>query len=144
MQAIFAWDCGSLVDNSHNSAEIISSIEPINQQIQLHAPKWPLEKINKVDLAILRCAIWELQIEAKTPPKVIIDEAIELAKGVAPEQVGRLKWAQRLMEIADPSLTDKGSPLTVAERDSLVELMTNGISRAVEATQTENAPVDLL
>ncbi|KLR59937.1 hypothetical protein IMCC26207_110176 [Actinobacteria bacterium IMCC26207] len=71
-------------------------------------------------------------------------KAIELAKGVAPEQVGRLKWAQRLMELADPSLTDEGIPLTVAERDSLVELMTNGISRAVDATPTENAPVDIL
>jgi N utilization substance protein B len=80
MQAIFAWDCGNLADHSTDSATIIKSIEPINQLIHLHAPKWPLEKINKVDLAILRCAIWELQVEAKTPPKVIIDEAIELAK----------------------------------------------------------------
>ena len=80
MQAIFAWDCGSLTEPSTNSTEIIANIESINQVISLHAPKWPIEKINKVDLSILRCAIWELNIEAKNPPKVIIDEAIELAK----------------------------------------------------------------
>jgi len=44
------------------------------------APTWPVEKLNKVDLAILRLAIYELKIKKKTPPKVIIDEAVELAK----------------------------------------------------------------
>ncbi len=80
MQAIFAWDCGNLVDHSANSLQIINSIDSINELISTHAPKWPLEKINKVDLSILRCAIWELKIEQKTPPKVVIDESIELAK----------------------------------------------------------------
>lgn len=44
------------------------------------APKWPIEKINRIDLAILRLAVWELFYKRKTPPKVAIDEAIELAK----------------------------------------------------------------
>ncbi|OGY18067.1 MAG: hypothetical protein A3F04_02115 [Candidatus Chisholmbacteria bacterium RIFCSPHIGHO2_12_FULL_49_9] len=43
------------------------------------ATEWPLEKINKVDLAILRLALTELLIK-KEPRKVVIDEAIELAK----------------------------------------------------------------
>ncbi|MBI5356881.1 transcription antitermination protein NusB [Candidatus Collierbacteria bacterium] len=38
------------------------------------------KRINKVDKAVLTVAIWELAIEKKTPPKVIIDEAVELAK----------------------------------------------------------------
>ena len=44
------------------------------------APEFPIEKINKVDIAILRVAVYELIIEQKEPPKVIIDEAVELAK----------------------------------------------------------------
>jgi len=40
---------------------------------------WPVDKLNKIDLAILRLAIYELE-RKKTPPKVIIDEAVELAK----------------------------------------------------------------
>ena len=39
-----------------------------------------LENIAKIDLAILRLATYELLIEKKEPPKVIIDEAVELAK----------------------------------------------------------------
>jgi len=44
------------------------------------APEWPLDKLNSVDLAILRLAVYELTIDKKAPYKVIIDEAIELAK----------------------------------------------------------------
>jgi len=52
----------------------------IDEKIASAAPEWPIDKIAKIDLAILRLAIWELVIEKKEPPKVIIDEAIELAK----------------------------------------------------------------
>ena len=38
------------------------------------------DKINKIDLAILRLAVYELLVEKTQPPHVIIDEAIELAK----------------------------------------------------------------
>lgn len=38
------------------------------------------KKINRIDKAVLIVSIWELAIEKRTPPKVIIDEAVELAK----------------------------------------------------------------
>ena len=52
----------------------------IDQIIQVAAPEWPLEKINSVDLAILRLAVAELLYHPETPPKVAIDEAVEIAK----------------------------------------------------------------
>lgn len=52
----------------------------IDQAIESAAPEWPTDKIAKIDLSILRLAGYELMIERKEPPKVIIDEAIELAK----------------------------------------------------------------
>ena len=79
MQALFAWHCGNTEPTSKNSKEIIEKISEIDQIITENAPKWPINKINKVDLNILRCAFWEL-IFQETPPKVVIDEAIELAK----------------------------------------------------------------
>jgi N utilization substance protein B len=60
--------------------EVISKKDEIDKKISSIAPEFPIEKINKVDLAILRLAIYELQFEKKTPGKVVIDEAIELAK----------------------------------------------------------------
>lgn len=59
---------------------IISQKKVIDQKIKNAASEFPVEKINKVDLAILRLAIYELIIEKREPKKVIIDEAVELAK----------------------------------------------------------------
>lgn len=59
---------------------VLSNKSKIDDIITTHAPAWPLEKIRKVDLQILRIAIYEGFIEKITPPKVAIDEAIELAK----------------------------------------------------------------
>lgn len=58
---------------------LLKKIKEIDQLIGSCAPEWPVAKLNKVDLAVLRLAIFEL-LEKKNPPKVIIDEAIELAK----------------------------------------------------------------
>lgn len=60
--------------------KIIAQKDFIDQQIEKSAPEFPIEKINRVDLAILRLAVYELLIEKTAPKKVIIDEAIELAK----------------------------------------------------------------
>lgn len=60
--------------------KILDNLEAVDNNIKKAAPEFPIGKINKVDLAILRLAIFELIIEKKEPPKVIIDEAIELAK----------------------------------------------------------------
>lgn len=65
---------------SSSSKEVMQHIELIDKNISEAAPEFPIDKINKVDLAILRLAIYELLITKKEPPKVIIDEAIELAK----------------------------------------------------------------
>jgi N utilization substance protein B len=56
------------------------SREEIDEVITEYAPQWPIDQIKKVDLQILRIAIFEGFIEKITPPKVAIDEAIELAK----------------------------------------------------------------
>ena len=60
--------------------KILANLETVDNNIKKVAPEFPIDKINKVDLAILRLAVFELLIEKKEPPKVIIDEAIELAK----------------------------------------------------------------
>ncbi len=59
--------------------DIQDQLPTIDKLITKYAPEWPLEKINKVDLAILRLAIYEL-LTKNAPYKVIINEAVELAK----------------------------------------------------------------
>ncbi len=54
--------------------------EVIDKMIIQYAPQWPITQMKLVDLQILRIAIYEGFLEKMTPPKVAIDEAIELAK----------------------------------------------------------------
>ncbi len=58
---------------------ILKQKKKIDKLIENAAPAWPIDKLNKIDLAVLRLAVYELENE-DTPPKVVIDEAVELAK----------------------------------------------------------------
>jgi len=60
--------------------EILKLTPEIDKLIEKAAPEFSLGGINKIDLAILRLAVFELLWEKKQPPAVIIDEAVELAK----------------------------------------------------------------
>ncbi len=63
----------------------------IDDIITRAAPDWPLEKIGIVDRNILRIGLTELLFgdRAQVPPKVAIDEAIELAKAYAGDTSGK-------------------------------------------------------
>lgn len=50
-----------------------------DRRLEFHAPAWPVRRQPATDRAILRLAVWELG-SGRVPPKVVIDEAVELAK----------------------------------------------------------------
>lgn len=87
IQALFAWSVTGNLEEEILS-QIIPKIGEIDTLITQAAPKWPLNQINKVELSILRYAIWELNYQDKTPQKVIIDEAIEISKEFGNETSG--------------------------------------------------------
>ncbi len=58
----------------------ISNIDEIDNYIKTNVENWNLDRISVIDRNILRLAIGELIFKPDTPPKVIINEAIELAK----------------------------------------------------------------
>ena len=61
--------------------EVVARHKEIDRQIKKNAPVWPLAQIAPIDLAILRLAIYELLYkEEKEPYKVVVDEAVEIAK----------------------------------------------------------------
>jgi len=67
-------------DNDITFKNILKNNKEIEVIIAKYAPRYPIEKISKLDLAILKLSVYELIFEKKNPPKVIIDEAVELAK----------------------------------------------------------------
>lgn len=72
---------GSLNETTQS---VLSKANEIDKIIESSAPEWPLDKLNKIDLAILRLSVYEMQ-NTDTPPKVIIDEAVEIAKELGSE-----------------------------------------------------------
>lgn len=59
---------------------MVKKISEIDKIIQDCAPEWPIEQINLIDRNVLRLGIYELLFIKETPPKVTINEAIEVAK----------------------------------------------------------------
>lgn len=59
---------------------VMENLPTIDRKITQIAPEFPIEKINKVDLSILRLCVYEILIAQDAPQKVIIDEGVELAK----------------------------------------------------------------
>jgi len=62
----------------------IIHLEEIEAKLQSHSSNWSIERIANLDLAILRIAIYEILFTG-TPPPVVINEAIEIAKKFSSE-----------------------------------------------------------
>jgi N utilization substance protein B len=68
---------------------VIENVDKIDKLVEKSATEWPLSQVARVDLVVLRMAIYELQLsDRKIPKKVAIDEAIELAKEFGSETSG--------------------------------------------------------
>ncbi len=59
---------------------VLDHLKEIDELIVKYAPSWPISQITIVDRNILRLGVFELQFNEDVPPKVAINEAIELAK----------------------------------------------------------------
>ncbi|MBT3690249.1 transcription antitermination factor NusB [bacterium] len=102
LQSLFQWDFNQQKENlkkllefnksefapdfddqgfaDHLVEELISKIKDIDALIIKYAPEWPLDQITPVDRNVLRIGIYELKYAQDIPPKVAINESIELAK----------------------------------------------------------------
>jgi N utilization substance protein B len=70
---------------------VIENLSKIDKIIEKCAPQWPIAQVNAIDRNILRIGIYELIFGNKeeVPPKVAINEAIELAKNFNGETSGK-------------------------------------------------------
>ncbi len=59
---------------------VMKNLPAIDDYVKKYAPQWPLKQITLVDRNIIRLGIFELLLLKQTPPKVVINEAIEMAK----------------------------------------------------------------
>lgn len=59
---------------------VVRQAPELDKKIQPVAPEWPIDQIARMDRLILRIGLYELDNEDDVPPKVVINEAVELAK----------------------------------------------------------------
>jgi len=76
----------------------------IDELIVRQAENWRLERLAVIDRAILRLAIYELRT-TDTPPKVILNEAVELAKKFSSEEAG--SFVNGILDAVHKSLANK-------------------------------------
>lgn len=93
---------------------IIERIDQIDKIIEKCAPEWPLDQITIIDRNALRIGIYELLYAKReeVPPKVAINEAIELAKTFGGESSGKFingVLGTIYREIGEPGKDEKGS-----------------------------------
>jgi len=113
MQSLYEWDFGGKKADLEKIAEknikefgpgledlslvwqiitgVVKNLSKLDKIIEQAAPEWPISQITVVDRNILRIGLFELLYSNKeeVPPKVAINEAIELAKSFGGESSGR-------------------------------------------------------
>ena len=79
-------DSGFVFELTEGVAKNLPSIDEI---ITKHAPEWPMDQIPVVDRNVLRLGVYELMFLKQVPPKVAINEAVELGKTFGGESSGK-------------------------------------------------------
>src|SRR4051812_44516261 len=64
---------------------VLSKLTELDATLQPIAPEWPIDQIARMDRLVLRIGLYELSYENDVPPKVVINEAVELAKAFGGE-----------------------------------------------------------
>ena len=65
--------------------KIVEKLPEIDELLEKYSKGWKLSRMNKVDLTILRLAVYEMRWDEDVPTGVAIDEAVELAKKYSSE-----------------------------------------------------------
>lgn len=102
---------------------IVEHLSEIDQIVEKAAPQWPLDQVAVVDRNVLRVGLYELLFGSReeVPPKVAINEAIELAKSFSGESSG--KFVNGVLgtvyrEIGEPGKDDAPPAKEKAETES--------------------------
>ena len=93
---------------------VLENIGEIDKIISKFAPSWPISQMAIVDRNLLRMGIYEISMGSGTPPKVAINEAVEMAKAFGSESSPRFVNGVlgAVMQTVAASRTSTPAPLT--------------------------------
>ncbi len=79
----------SMVDDKDFIEKLVTGVvkyeKELDAALQPIAPEWPIDQIARMDRIVLRIGLYELKYDKSVPPKVVINEAVELAKAFGGE-----------------------------------------------------------
>lgn len=105
-------------DDQGFSLNLLNSVlreqKGLDKMITEFAPEWPLDQITMVDRNVLRIGIYELKFDQSIPPKVAINEAIELAKTFGGSASG--KFVNGVLGSIYKKMTDSGEKQDLASQ----------------------------
>lgn len=163
LQTLFEWDSMQLPDDealtalTRNSDEfggsdtdkpfmegllsgVLAKKKDLDLIITKAAPDWPLERIAPIDRNILRLGLYELLFadRAQVPPKVAINEAIELAKVFGGDSSGRFVngvLGAVYKEIGEPGKEEQGKREKVVRKELPIENLAGAVIYAYHEGQ---------
>jgi len=68
---------------------VLDNEKNIQEQMQVHAPEWTLERMDPISRCVLMVGSFELLFAKDAPPAVVMNEAIEIAKEFGSEESGK-------------------------------------------------------
>ncbi len=103
------WRSAKAADNTRAFANKLfegaaKDADELDALIVRHAQNWRLERMAIIDRAVLRLAIYELRIK-ETPPKVVLNEAVDLAKKFSSEDAGA--FVNGILDAVSKTLVEK-------------------------------------
>lgn len=113
------------IDDKDFIANLVLGVDKLqaelDAELQPLAPDWPIDKIARIDRVVLRMGLYELRHSKDVPPKVVINEAVELAKSFGGENSskfinGVLGSAYRALDGDKPAAKAKSSPKKTSKK----------------------------
>lgn len=120
---------------------VVDNAKILDDTLQPLAPEWPISSISPMDRNILRIGLYELTRESDVPPKVAINEAIELAKSFGADNSSKFingVLGTAFRQIQDPSSNheEKGAP---SEKDKIIhEQSSKSVSSSPHKTSDQD------
>lgn len=103
---------------------VVENMEALDKIIVDTAPEWPISQITVIDRNVLRLGIYELQFSKKIPPKVAINEAVEMGKRFGGESSGKfvngvLGTLYKNMKLEDEPEDDETPPPEIPKPEEI-------------------------
>jgi N utilization substance protein B len=86
---------------------VAAQVSDLDRVIEQHITNWRIERLSAIDRLVLRLAVWELRAQPETPPAVVLNEAIELARTFGSDE--SVRFVNGVLDAIRKTLEESGT-----------------------------------